>query len=99
MPLVAAALGFVLYLPSVAGTFLYDDIKIVVENEAIRDLTELGTVLRADPTRPLLSLSLALNYAFAALEPWPYHLTGVVIHAVNSLLVAFLFRLFVGSSG
>ena len=99
MPLVAAALGFVLYLPSVAGTFLYDDIKIVVENEAIRDLTELGTVLRADPTRPLLSLSLALNYAFAALEPWPYHLTGVVIHAVNSLLVAFLFLWMVRRAG
>jgi tetratricopeptide (TPR) repeat protein len=90
-PLLAAAVALLVYLPSVAGGFLYDDQHVVVDNRAIRDLGALGTVLRSDPARPLLSLSWALNYALAGLRPWPYHLVNVAIHACNAALLASLF--------
>src|SRR5687768_6390253 len=72
--LIAAALAFVLYLPSLGGGFLYDDQGLILDNRAIRDLGALPQILRADPSRPLLSLTWALNYAVSGLEPWSYHL-------------------------
>lgn len=90
-PLLAAALGFVVYLPSLGGGFLYDDVHVVVENRYIRDLGELVTVLRHDPARPLLGLSWALNYAVGGLTAWPYHLVNVLLHAASAALLASLF--------
>jgi len=90
-PLLAAAVALAVYLPSLAGGFLYDDVAIVVENRRIQDLGALGTVLRYEPSRPLLSLTWAVNYALAGRTPWPYHLVNVFVHAGNALLVASLF--------
>ena len=89
--LAAAALAFVVYLPSLRSGFLYDDQGVVLDNRAIRDLGALREVLRADPSRPLLSLTWALNYAVSGLEPWSYHLVNVAVHAGNAALVASLF--------
>jgi Flp pilus assembly protein TadD len=99
IPLAAAALAFLVYLPSLRSGFLYDDQGVVVDNRAIRDLGALRQVLRADPSRPLLSLTWALNYAVSGLQPWPYHLVNVVIHAANAALVASLFAWMAARAG
>ena len=90
-PALAAAVALLVYAPSIAGAFLYDDIAILVDNRRIQDLGNLGTVLRYEPARPLLGLTWALNYAVAGTRPWPYHLVNVLIHAANAALVASLF--------
>ena len=90
-PALAAAVALVVYLPSLAGGFLYDDIAVVVENRRIQDLRSLGTVLRYEPSRPLLNLTWALNYALAGRSAWPYHLVNVLIHAASAALAASLF--------
>ena len=90
-PALAAVVALVVYAPSIAGGFLYDDIAILVDNPRIRDLGSIGTVLRYEPGRPLLGLTWALNYAVAGTTPWPYHLVNVLIHAANAALVASLF--------
>lgn len=41
---------------------------------------------------PLAMLSLALDYRMGGLNPWPYHLTNVVLHSLNAVLVFFLIR-------
>lgn len=92
--LVAAALAFFVYLPSVAGGFVYDDGELILRNPSIRSLHslhDLAVVLRYEPSRPLLNLTWALNYAFGGLAPWHYHLVNVLIHAGNAALVASLF--------
>ena len=90
--LVAGALAALVYAPSLAGGFLYDDGAVIVRNPYIRDLGALGTVLRYEPARPLLGLSWALNYAVAGLRAWPYHLFNVLVHAANAALLVPLFR-------
>jgi Flp pilus assembly protein TadD len=90
--LVAAAVAALVYAPSLAGGFLYDDGAVIVRNPYIRDLGALGTILRYEPARPLLGLCWALNFAVAGLEPWPYHLVNVLVHAVNAALLVPLFR-------
>ena len=89
--LVAALVGAIVYLPSLAGGLLYDDVAILVDNRRIQDLGQLGTVLRYEPARPIMGLVWALNYAAAGLTPWPYHLVNVALHAANAALVAALF--------
>jgi Tfp pilus assembly protein PilF len=88
--LLAALLAFLTYLPSLAGGFLYDDTHVVLGNRGIRDLGAIATVLRAEPSRPLLGLTWALNYAASGLRPWPYHLVNVLIHTGNAALLASL---------
>jgi protein O-mannosyl-transferase len=90
--LVAGALAALVFAPSLAGGFLYDDGAVIVRNPYIRDLGALGTILRYEPARPLLGLTWALNYAVAGLQAWPYHLVNITIHAVNAALLVPLFR-------
>jgi protein O-mannosyl-transferase len=90
-PLVAALLAFAVYAPSLRGGFLYDDHTVVVMNPYIRDLGAIGTVLRYEPSRPLLNLTWALNYAAGGLEPWSYHLVNVLLHAGSAALLVSLF--------
>lgn len=85
-----ALLAFATFSPSLWGGFLYDDHYLILGNRSIRDLSQLGTVLLRDPARPLVSLSLALNYAVGGLAPWHYHLVNLVIHTANAVLVLWL---------
>jgi len=95
----AAAVAIVVYGPSLAGGFLYDDIAILFDNRRIQDLANLGAILRYEPARPLLGLTWALNYAVAGTTPWPYHLVNVLIHAANAALLASLFSWMARRSG
>lgn len=90
-PLVAAAVAFLVYAPSLAGGFLYDDGNLILRNPSIRDLRAVGTILRYEPARPLLNLTWGLNYAVGGLTAWPYHLVNIAIHAANAALLFSLF--------
>ncbi|HEY4127807.1 MAG TPA: hypothetical protein VGN70_07140 [Gammaproteobacteria bacterium] len=90
--LLACALGVLaaiaVYLPSLPGEFLFDDIGSIVQNSAvhIRDLgfTSLSQAALSSPSgdlaRPLSMLSFALDYYFFGLSPFAFRLTGIVIH-------------------
>ncbi len=86
--LAPGALAFLLYLPSLGGSFLYDDAGNIVENRALG--AGLGAVLRHEPARPLLGLTWAINHAVSGLDPWSYHLLNGLIHGVSTGLVAWL---------
>ncbi len=66
---------------------MYDDTPSIVTNPAIRDLGAWRAIVAYEPARPLVTFSWAANYALAGLTPWPYHVTNVVIHALNSALL------------
>ncbi|MCH8005672.1 MAG: tetratricopeptide repeat protein [Planctomycetes bacterium] len=71
--------GVGVYLSSFAGVFLYDDLREIVENRGIRSFTSIWS------NRPLVTLSLALNYHFGQLNPWGYHLFNLLIHLLGGL--------------
>src|SRR5262249_1062192 len=37
--------------------------------------------------RPLVNLSLAINYGLGELEPWGYHFFNLIVHLISTLLV------------
>src|SRR5687768_4873243 len=93
------AFGLVSYSNSFAVPFVLDDAGSVVENTTIRDLTNLSEILLPLPRggttidgRPLLNLSLAINYAVSALDVWSYHALNLAIHLLNACLLLGLLR-------
>lgn len=85
-PLVIVALGTLAYINSFSGAFVFDDFEIA-ENAAIRQLWPPWPALFApqNMSRPLIGLSLAINYAISGLEVWSYHALNLTIHILAAL--------------
>lgn len=88
--LVLAALAA--YHNSFSVPFIFDDSASIVQNETIRHLSHLGEVLKGPPWaaltvngRPLLNLTLAINYALGGLEVGGYHWVNLAIHCLAAL--------------
>ena len=83
---VLVAAGLAAYLNSLGGVFLFDDEPRIELDATLRDLTDLRAVLLAsDLGRPLLRLTLAVNYAIDGLQPRGYHLLNIAIHIAAGL--------------
>ena len=93
-----AAVGLA-YCNTLNVPYIFDDFPTIEKNESIRDLTDIGRVLQP-PTeggsgvsgRPLVNLTLAINYAISGLKPWSYHLFNTVVHALAALALFGLVR-------
>ena len=93
--IVAAVLAA--YANSVSAPFVFDDQLSIVENPTIRQFSLAALVPPSGQGltvegRPLLNLSLALNYAISGLNPWSYHLLNVAIHVLAALTLFGLVR-------
>ncbi|AOS45591.1 lipoprotein NlpI [Lacunisphaera limnophila] len=90
--------GFGTYHGSLDAPFVFDDLPAVVQNETIRDLADLGQVLRppangaGTDSRPIVNLSLALNHAVGGLDPRGYRLTNIALHVLGALALLGLLR-------
>ena len=86
------------YANSFSSPFIFDDDNSILENPTIRSLQSLGTVLlppcngETVSGRPVLNLSLAINYALGGTRPWGYHATNLAIHLLNGLLLWSILR-------
>jgi tetratricopeptide (TPR) repeat protein len=85
------------YANSLSAPFVFDDGFAIVRNPTIRQLWRIGEVLSppsgfAVCARPLVNLSLAVNYAVSGLDPWSYHALNVVFHALSTLALFGILR-------
>ena len=85
--------GVIAYSNSFDCSFHFDDIPVIQDNSAIRSLSHIQAWWGFIPSRPLGTLSFALNYHFNQLAVWGYHLVNLAIHLVNALLVWWLVML------
>jgi len=92
-------LSFLLYLPALHNGFVVDDTSLVIQNPYIKSWKYLPEILTkdtwniSDPAnywRPVFSLSLALDYSLWGLNPMGFHLTCIVFHAINTVLLYLL---------
>jgi tetratricopeptide (TPR) repeat protein len=84
IPVLIIAAGLGVYHNSFHGEFVFDDGLHIVENPRIRQLWRPGEVI-AHTSRPVVDLSLAVNYALGGLNPWGYHAFNVGIHILAAL--------------
>lgn len=78
------AAGTLAYLSSFSVPFLFDDFYHIVDNLRIRGLLHPVQVLTGT-TRPLVALSLAVNYAAGGLSVWGYHAFNLAVHLLAGL--------------
>jgi len=79
------------YSSSFGGVFVNDDVRWIVENEAIRQAWPPWAAA-GGTLRPVLFWSLALNYAVSGLDTWSYHAGNLLIHLAASLVLFGLLR-------
>lgn len=84
-PIVLVVATALVYADSFDGSFVYDNVHHIVENEQIRTLFPPWHLLAS--RRPVVELSLAVNYAVGGLDPWGYHLFNTLVHVCAGLLL------------
>ena len=80
------------YTPALKNGFVWDDAAYVYKNASIQSLNLqffhwILSSFHASNWHPLTWLSLALDYALWGLDAFGYHLTNIILHGLNTLLV------------
>lgn len=101
IPLSAVAIvgaGLIAYRHSFVVPFFFDDVGSIVDNPTIRNLSDLGQVLSPPRNssgvsgRPLINLTLAVNYALGGTHVWGYHALNLIFHLLGGLTLFGLVR-------
>ena len=97
VPLLLAAAIAATYSNGLRGPFVFDDWHTIEQNPAIRTLRrtpsyfvdpDTTTILHENKDlRPLLLVTMALNYRLSGLDPWSYHVVNLLLHWIVTLLV------------
>jgi Flp pilus assembly protein TadD len=77
---------------ALSAGFVFDDVARIARDEpAIATLWPPSTWL-LETQRPLVQLSLAVNYALGGLDPRGYHAFNIAVHAANAVLLLLVVR-------
>jgi hypothetical protein len=104
--LLAALIGFCLYLPTLRGTYIFDDLFFVRDDPRIASVSQWSKFWTQAyfPTsqdrlyRPLTSMTYAIEWWLFGDRPWIFHLINVLIYAGVCAAVAELARRLGGKS-
>ena len=76
-----------MYLNSLHNPFVYDDHHTVVQNPSIERLTDVRAVVLGAVTRPIVNFSYAVDRASWGAAPFGFHVTNVLLHMLNVVLL------------
>lgn len=101
--LIIISINLLIFLPSLKGGFVWDDYELIVDNSLLKTQNVIKTMFtpfgyggfNSLLYRPIVSLSYKLDYLIYGLNPSGFHLTNIIIHTLNAILIFFiLFYLF-----
>ena len=102
LALVACLFSGLLYVNALDNPYIYDDFRTVLNNPSIEDVWEVRTIVYREMTRPIVNYSYALDRAIWGTPGVEHtsdlrllvglHLTNVLLHVLNVLLVFHLAR-------
>ena len=102
MAALAALAAALPYLNTLSNGFVWDDRPLIVQNHLIRNPSAIPRLFTSDffghvdeevrygYYRPLVSLSYMADFRLWGTNPFGYHLTNILLHAMNTLLVFLL---------
>src|SRR5262245_1504483 len=82
-----AMAAWAVYLNALNNPFVYDDNRTILDNGSIRSLSDPRAIVLHEATRPVVNFSYAIDRALWGSTPFGFHLTNVLLHIVNVLLV------------
>ncbi len=94
--LISAAVAFLLYVVTLHGTYVYDDLNIVRDDPRLHHPGQWVQLWTTDYFnggadnlyRPLISSSYAIEWYLHGDRPWVFHLVNILLHALVSAGVA-----------
>ena len=89
--LALVALVVICYANSIGNAFVFDDLQVVLIDGRPTSLSHLMRMLTSS-YRPIRNLSYALDFGIWGASPFGFHLTNIIIHAANTVLVFWLVR-------
>ncbi len=96
IPLLIIAAGIWAWHNSFHGPFIFDDRHSILENSHIHRLWPIWSGTSGTPCsisgRPVVGLTLALNYALNGLNVWGYHAVNLTAHLLCALLLFGILR-------
>lgn len=103
---IACLCSALLYLNALDNPYVYDDVRTVLDNPSIEDVGNVRAIVYREMTRPVVNFSYALDTALWGTPGVDrhqdlrllagFHLTNLLLHAINILLLFHLARLMVG---
>lgn len=95
--LLFVVVGSITYANSLYGPFIYDDLEAIEQNHTIRQLWPPLQALSPPKQlpvsgRPIINLSLAINYQFGGLDVIGYHVVNITIHILCALVLYGIIR-------
>src|SRR5215469_6778941 len=96
--LAVLSLGALVYLPGLPGGFIFDDYTNIINNSGLANHAfDIGSVISAiarspNVTRPLSTISFALNFSLFGDSPLSFKLTNIGIHLCVGIALFFLAR-------
>lgn len=93
------AVGLYIYSNSFDCSFQFDDKSNIVDNQAIRTLSDIQAIWNFDHSRFWAYYTFALNYHLGGLNVWGFHFFNVVIHLLNACVVFWITLLLFRSPG
>ena len=82
---VLAVIAVLIYLPSLAGPFQFDDYNVIVHYPTVHEWGSLFERAGAG-VRAVLKASYTLNWTLGP-SPFGFHLVNIALHALNTVLV------------
>jgi hypothetical protein len=87
---VIAAITVIAYSNTFTAVFHFDDMPSIVDNYLIKRVTAENISAILQGVRPVVYLSLMLNYALGGLNVVGYHVFNIAVHIANSFFVYLL---------
>jgi len=79
------------YIPATFGKFIWDDDMLIIYNPLLRTFDGLRSIWFEPGAMfqyyPITHTLLWLQFQLFGLDPMPYHLTNISLHAINSVLI------------
>lgn len=95
-PWLLIVVGVATYSNNLDGPFIFDDGHAIAENQSIRHVwpPQKALFAAAGPTkgRPVMNLSLAMNYAIGGLNVRSYHIFNIAVHILCALVLFGIIR-------
>ena len=87
-------IGFLAYASTLQSPFLDSEVRTLLENPIIQDISKVNDIVRVDQifNGSLPKLSYAINYWMGHNTPWGYHLVNLMIHLAVGLAFYWVVR-------
>ena len=89
------------YVNALHNPFVWDDFRVVANNQSLESLTDLRAIAFHEVSRPIVNFSYAVDRGIWGTGTFGFHLSSILLHVLNVVLLFLLARRLVsdGQSG